>query len=578
MVQISTVHDTELNQKVFRVRGDEGYLMESKVAIAEVDDSIASHGANYDVEITVTLQRGKGASFIAIINNGVTINVVEWASDDTTKTVLIEGLTYEIDNNIQVKWLGNSRCLKSTSNTLVVNKENETYRSTAISLTTTGNMVDVNDGGVVGFILEDVEDEDNILPISNGTIKVYVDGNYKGTATTNSDGEASYNFGTGDGLEHGIRKITLFYDGGAVEQAYYRSSEEEFDYSIGKKISVTNYPTVFLNGSDYAQNNITAIVTDYFNNPLNGISVSLNDDSATGTTNSSGSVTLCPSSITNNTSYYLKSGSSETDSYTFKSATITGIDISSPKTMITPNTNVQMTVQVTGTDIQKDIAVRVNNSETMYTNDSGKFTISYTGIGYGDRVYDVACADATDSITIEDLFFYYGTEIPNYAPMKTFVGSYTKQSNGLKINMSNDGTRTRIGMGDANNQVGDWQMTFKVVYHDWNSSSSPPSGYSRGTALMFGSWKSSGYTDPTNANNRNVIGMAYNGQTAQFRITKENGEISIYKKYPSESGYSFVITYHNPTSDNPMFMANAYYNKNVKLIINNIKIKRINRS
>ena len=585
MVQISTIHDTELNQKVFRVRGDEGYLRESKVIIEEVANSITQYGLNYNINIKVTLKRGTGESHIAIIDNGVTINVVEWLPTDTVKTVTITGLTYDIDHNIQVRWLGSSRYLKSTSNTITLNKENDTYRSTELSLTTTGNVVDINDGGTLTFELEDVEDSSAIEPIEDGQIKIYIDGEYETVITTDSDGEASYDFSNAN-LSHGIRKISLFYEGGAVGSVYYRKSELEFDYSIGKKISITDYPSIFLNGGEYAQNNITAIVTDYFDTPLSGVTVSLSDDSVSDTTVSDGSVTICPTDITNGSSYYLKSGTSKSDSYTSKSATISGIDITASKTMITPNTNTQMTVQVSGTDIQKDIPITLNSSETLYTNDSGKVTINYTGVGYGDKVFAVSCADKNDSVTIEDLFFYYGTEIPNYAPMKTFSGSYSKQSNGLKINVASNGVKTMIGFGDANNKVYDWEMKFRVAYHDYNKNGTAPSGTKNGTAISYGSWTSSSATQPTNIPQSqatsNVYGLAWQNHTSDFRIKKEDGEINIYHKYSGESETHINIPpkgyYDNPTNDNPLLIANAWYNKNIQLVINNIKIKRINRS
>ena len=125
-------------------------------------------------------------------------------------------------------------------------------------------------------------------------------------------------------------------------------------------------------------------------------------------------------------------------------------------------------------------------------------------------------------------------------------------------------------------------MTFSVAYHDYNNWGTAPSGTKHGTMVAYGSWKSSGATEPTNINNgRNVYGLAWNGHTSDFRIVKESGKITIWHKYSGQSEYRIDIPpngyYVNSTSDNPLFIAGAWYNQNIQLVINNIKIKRINR-
>ena len=255
MVQITKEHDKELNQKILRVRGDENYAKETKVSIEDADVyQYLAH--NFNMKINVTLQRGMGASNLAIIDNGIAVGVAEWGASDTTKEVIIQGLTYDVVHNIQVRWLGNRSCLKSTSNILEISKENTTQHATELALTTTGDMIDINDGCTITFKLKD---KTLNTYVSAQPINIYVDGEYRASVTTDNNGQGSYNFGT-DGLNHGLRKILLQYDGGtdALETILYKWCETEFEYSVGRKIMVTDYPTVFVNGSDYAQNKITA--------------------------------------------------------------------------------------------------------------------------------------------------------------------------------------------------------------------------------------------------------------------------------------------------------------------------------
>lgn len=579
MVQVTTVHDTELNQKIFRVRGDEGYARETKISIVDRgEDYYTYHAYDYNMQVTATLQRGVGASHIAVIDNGITVDVIEWASTDTTKTITIQGLTYDVTHNISVKFLGNTQCLKSTSNTLTVTKQNSTQHTTQLTLDDGVSVVDTGDGGTITFKLKDGNEY-----LEDKTVKIYVDGIYEASATTNSSGQGSYNLGT-NGLDHGLRKITLRYDGGTndAETILYQASVKEFDYSVGINITVENYPSVFVNGSAYGQNQITATVSDYFGEPLNNITVTLSGSgSYTGTSDSNGKVTITPSSISNHTSYYLSSGTSQSMSYTFKSATVTDISITANQTMVTPNSSIQLTVQLTGTNIQKDIPVRVNTAEWRYTDDSGKFYIGYTGSGYGDREISVLCGGVTDSITIEDLLFYYGSAIPNYAPMTAFSQSVTQQTNGLKLNVPNGSGTLIIGLGDADNNIGDWELTYDVVYHDYNWDGADSNGH-RGTTVAFGSWNSQGYTYPTNYSNANFIGMD-RGNGSKFRIRKESGAITLYRKYPNESEQQIHDIppndyYNNPTTDNPLIIANRYYVKNIQLIINNVKLKKLRNS
>ncbi len=185
MVQVSTIYDTinNLNEKVFLIRGDEGYARNTRIEITRAN-SYEDNITSYDELLIVNVYGAVGNSNLIIKDGDDTIAVVEYEAQEDFECY-VEGLSYDVMHNINIIFEGNTQCLKSHSNTLSFCRENVNLTSTVI--TTTDDRASFN----THTITLSATLEHDSTGLSDKTLKWYVNGFYKNSAQTNSSGYAT---------------------------------------------------------------------------------------------------------------------------------------------------------------------------------------------------------------------------------------------------------------------------------------------------------------------------------------------------------------------------------------------------
>ena len=572
MVQVTTVHDIELNQKVFKVRADEGYARTTKVFIEDADET-ETDNAYYTKYINVTVTRAIDSSYVAILDGDTTIDMVEWLSTDGTRKLAVDKLAYDINHEISVRYLGNSKCLKSHSNTITYNMENTEKHKTQIINTTESNY-HVSHGGELKAELYDIEDENSPVAIEGEVIKIYADGIFIGSATTDSNGRISYNCASTP-LSHGINDIEFIYSGKVTEDEAYNKSSTSFLYSVGLKINILSYPEVFVDG---AENIVTAKVSNYWEEPLENIHAEFNTGSPHPSADSDENGILTFTVLTGQNAIQHRvvftSGSFHSYSEYIMTyfATVTQISLTPSQSIVTPNTHADILIQVNGTAIRSGIAVKLSGgiTGTYYTNDKGRVTVRYNGTGAGDTTISVAVGNTINTILIEDLLFYYGSNGQNYAPYKVFSGSVEPLTNGLRLNIP-DYSHLALGIGNGVGTLEDYELQMTVV-SDFESD---------GLEHNYGTFNSSttGYTDPTELHSEYPSRQLYG---SIFKIVREDGVVTFSEHdLADEPDYWWTpdVNWENSKNEYPVliwrYIEGEQGRQRDYLIFNEIKLKRI---
>ena len=560
MVQITTIHDTELNQKVFKVRADEGYARSTKVTISETETEPSVDNLNYSVDILVNVYRNVESSYLAIMDYDTTIQIEEWLGTDSEKTVTVDGLSYDAEHQISVMFMGNEKCLKSHSNSLTYQMENPNVVKTKLTNDSASDY-SVTTTPVLRAIL--TTDDGNNTPIRNKQINIFVDGvqlnrNSQGeeiSVKTNSSGLINYNCRTqGTPITRGKHKIEFVYSGTLSQSEAYARSTKTIDYSIGRKLTITSYPQVFINDDDNPVNTVTGTVTDYFNRPLNNVPVYFEVGSEpypSATSNAQGNVSISVGWTSDNAPHRIickdnNAVSDGSDYITTYSTTVSNITITPSTTIVTPNTSSTIDIKVGSGTNRSNIKVVLTGdiTGTYYTNEKSRISVRYTGTGSGDVTFTATVGNVTETATIEDLLFYYGNQAPNYAPYKVFNASVQSQTDGLKLNIP-DYSHLAVGLGDGTGELGDYELLMTVNQ-----------GASEGVIHNYGSWisSSSGYEDPTTLNEGYPTDQR-NGSI--YKIQRIDGTVSFQEHHPTSdpsAWWTMPFTWENTHENYPVLI------------------------
>jgi len=565
MVQVTTVHDSELNQKVFKIRGDEGYARHTKVSIAYSETSYDPEMTNYNEFIDVTVYRGIGDSYIAIMDGETTIQLEEWESTSTTETIEVKGLSYDVPHNLSVRYLGNNQCLKSHSNTL----DYEPKPNPNLTQTTLTNISTYDYDAVWGGTIKAKLVDDENTPLEGELIDIYVNGEKLNDESleTNSSGEISYTCSTkNNGMPKGLNRVEFVYNGIVSDTKAYAKSNVDFQYSVGLKLRITSYPKVFIVDAD---NIVTGLVTDYFDRPLSNKTVNFEVGTSpypSATSDASGILTYTLTWMSDNVAHRLRTSNEDYSDYiTTHSTTVSSISINPSTSIVTPNTSSTIDILVNAGTKRRDIKVELSGAinGTYYTDDKSRVTVRYQGTGYGDATITATVGNVTESITIEDLLFYYGNNAPNYSPYRVFSGGIEPRTNGLRF-LIPDYSFCLVGLGSGTEEIGDFELTFDYTQ----------SYQTEGLVWNIGTWNTtSGATD---TDKYTVPIIPHEGD--KFRITRESGETRMYQKEPSQPEHQIYDWVWHQSDDYPTFLlyytAERFQFEEDYITINEIKLKK----
>ena len=237
----------------------------------------------------------------------------------------------------------------------------------------------------------------------------------------------------------------------------------------GYKLSITDYPTKFIEGID---NTISVSLTNYNDVPIPNATISFNSQSYT--TGTDGVATCTFNHIEDGTYHATYQGSVSND-INIKMTYINGVTITHKYGIPfigTRNYNVPLLITVRGDEVSNmPVSITGDNIEpvTLTTDNDGLITYDYYCTGYGDSEITASISDSSDTVTIEDCEIY--TNVANYDNFNNFIvnGSFVKLNSWYQI------------LKPANGYSG--YIRFKLPYMNIHSTSSnvsslPSSDYS----------------------------------------------------------------------------------------------------
>lgn len=472
MPQLSTTYDSKLKKKIFVLRGSEGYATTTDVVatlITDFDD-YDTHISNCHVGLEIQVLREVGESTLLVIVNDEVISIpwkdsgmnelinteywnnqgIYW--DNTNGKLLIgkdEGnittglfLLYDMDHIINVKYLGNKRCLGSSAKPIMFNIPTPTKFESTLTLHT--------DDARYG-LSSDVDDITLLFECDNASepksIEIYDGETLLQTVNATKDVELTLDLSSED-LSTGSHTITALFRG---DNESYRA-ETTLDISVGYNLVDAVYPSYVINGLD---GKVSATVKDFFGNPWEDVTVKVakynsgttawTDISSTATSGTDGKITITDVAIDSN-EYAITIGSWHDTKHTTSIIDPSAVTVNLSQSYIRKNTSIQVSgsVLVADTPIAlQGIAVSLrftqgtsSQTTTAYTDANGNYSISYSAGDYLTSItVTIVGTNITDSTQLYPLHYWWSIS-DNQQYGSPYSGGVVKTSNGFKVDNS----------------------------------------------------------------------------------------------------------------------------------------------
>lgn len=467
MAQLITTYSKELKEKIFILKGEEGYARTTDTLLDEIlhngerRSDWNAHKEYMLLEFKIDVLRDLGASQITLYDNDDVIGVYDFAvgthtiefkyTSPTNDTRL--KLDYGVKHNIYARYMGNKQCLKSTSKKYSFYEPIPERFESSISFSGLDTNYDTGD---------DVEFTATLsaYQVNNKTLNVYVDDSKYGEVTTDANGTASVSI---TDLTDSKHTISLEYMGGQYSTATSNSN----DISIGYVVEIIDH-------SDYVINNspseVSVYAHDYLDKPkITNITIEEYTDgegweqvSEMQSTDGNGHVTISPAYLTakpfratmDNNEYY-------SESYTipkYDNVTVT-MNIPNPA-MVSTNYSSILTGSVTNVTAPVKVSINQGVGDVM-TDSNGNFTATYKGSGRGNLKYTASVYGAEDGKWIDDVMQYWK------APSNVMNQEYTAIK-GTISSQSNGWMCTANSSGECNielywNRSGSYKLKYTVI-------------------------------------------------------------------------------------------------------------------
>jgi len=411
MARLSVKYDDELKGQVFVLRGDEDYARTTKTVLELGNYSMGGYG--FDLSVTVNVLRDKSAGTIAIYDNDVLLNVIDdWTAQDNARTIVLNGLDYDITHNIIARYMGNTKCSPSSSTVQTISVEDTNRSLSTLSLQTGTTQFTPNTEYSDTIILSNPHSESYNV---NQPIEIRYDGELVDTVTTDDEGQIAFTIN--DVGANGLHNISFHFDG----STNLTTSELNVDLSVGYNVQITNYQSVAVNGNQYR---VEGTVTDWFGEPhIISHDTVLLDLFNDGTKVDTRAMAYGSDGIFGNTftidkefnrlqaSYY-----NYPDTQHAYNSSVISVSYINPEGLVfssdIPRLHQNEITTLTGIAMPPrenvPIVLTGDVNETIYTNENGEATKTIKGIGKGSKTVNAQLGSLTESITLIDYIQYWG--------------------------------------------------------------------------------------------------------------------------------------------------------------------------
>lgn len=497
MVQLNTTYDKQLKEKIFVLKGDEGYARTTDVIATLITDfsDYDTHISTCHVGLEIEVLREFGDSTLEIYVDGE-VTTIPWSHENMATIIdstwndrgvywengklligklelypLVETglyLQYDVEHTINVRYNGNKQCLGSNAKPIVFTVPMpDTFKSTLTftspsqryAPTTEINDIEISFSGEHSSLEE--------KPVS-----IYLDNIFYDTVSLRPNGTSETLELTG--LTDGLHTLTAVFDG---DDEFY-ASQTEYQISIGYKITNLEYSPYIIQGdSGY----LSCTVLDYLNEPFVGLGLSVVEDnggwqpisSDTNQTDSYGSVTIEPVYYSSR-EFAISTGTWYSERHTTNIINPTSLSMNLGSQYVTPNSSTTITgavysngsiIPVGGIGITF-ISTDVDGDEFEWnavTGSDGKYSTT-TQTDANGKVEIVGLIDnslVSNRVYLDVLSYWWDTDDnKQYGYIRTNNIPIIKTSKGYKFENPN---RTNGIVAFEYNRVGKWVVEFDLV-------------------------------------------------------------------------------------------------------------------
>ena len=284
MAKLTTRYDRELKEKVFVLRGEEGYARTTDCILDEILHDPTETGIDPEtgrridwnntigymlLEFRLDVLRDIGASYVVLYDNDEMLGVYDF--DTNTHTIEFKytpsedtrlKLAYGVEHNLYAKYMGNKHCLKSESKKYNFNEPIPSHFETSLSFSSVG-MLSPETPTTISVTLNANHG------VSGQTIYLYDGNTLLGSATTSSGGAATFS------------NVSFNTTGKHTLNAKYNGSDElyscsaSYDVSVGYRLIITDYPSYLINSNG---GSVTVRAIDYVDRPVSGKTIYIAND------------------------------------------------------------------------------------------------------------------------------------------------------------------------------------------------------------------------------------------------------------------------------------------------------------
>ena len=561
MAQLTTTYSKELKEKIFILKGEEGYARTTDTLLDEIlhnGERLSDWNTHKEymlLEFRIDVLRDLGASQIVLYDNDEVIGVYDFAvgthtiefkyTSPTNDTRL--KLEYGIEHNIYARYMGNKQCLKSTSKKYNFYEPVPERFESSISFSGLDTNYDTGD---------DVEFTATLsaYQVNNKTLNVYVNDTKYGEVTTDANGTASVSI---TDLTDGKHTVSVEYMGGQ----YSTSTSKIKDISVGYVVEIIDHSDYVINNSpsevsvyahDYLDEpKITNIIIEEYTNGRGWEQVSQMQS-----TDGNGHVTVSPAYLTakpframmGNNEYY-------SESYTIPKYDDVRVSMNPPNPLMV-STNYSSILTGSLTNVTAPVKVSINQGVgDVMTNSSGNFTATYNGSSRGITTVTASVYDADDDVVIDDVIQYWkapsGSLNVDYQTINCGVQSL---SNGWKIETYSDNKPSTITL----NNVLDTDYNYSVEYDIVSVYSNSPITYISLDGSVF---------VPIQFKVNDHIKMVYDYSNSSVEFYKNNILVTT-----SDLDYGKMVMIYSTESD-----PYTYQPFGGRMVINNLKFRRLDQ-
>lgn len=440
MVKAVTTHDSTLQEKIFIIKGEESYARTTDCILEEIldngerRDDWNTHKEYMLLEFRIDVLRDIGASNLVLYDNDDVIGVYDF----DTNTHYIEFIynldpdldsrlkfNYGVEHRLYARYMGNKKCLKSTSKSYSFYEPIPERFDSSISFSGLSTNYDTGDNVEFDAVL-------SAYNVSSQSLTVYVDGTAYDTYTTDSEGVASVSI---TDLTDGKHSIIVRFDG----NQYSTATSNSQDISVGYLLDITNHSQYVINDS---VSDAQVYAYDYLGEPaLKSVTIQEYTDgvgwadvSLSVMTGSDGYAYLDSVYLTDKPFRADVDNQYHSESYTIPKYNNVTVSMNIPNPVMV-STNYSSILTGSVTNVTAPVKVSINQGVgNVMTDSNGNFTATYNGSGGGDTTITASVYGSSASVSIEDVIQYWKANGTSYnRGFRIRVGEMTSLTNGWKF-------------------------------------------------------------------------------------------------------------------------------------------------